>query len=424
MENPLSFQTLDPIKAQLTCQICNFGPLERIFDFGYQPLCNRFLPADKINQPQIYYPLCLYYCFRCMLGQLGYILPTSEVFSPDFNYLSGATRSVVRFFAEFAAQAKQRFRLSERDLVLDIGSNDGSLLKEFQKFGIKVLGIEGAPKPAQLAIEAAIPTIVSFFDKGIKRRILEITKPSKIPRLITAFNVLAHTDNIHSFLEEVVELMDEETVFVSQSHYFMNLLRRSEFDTIYHEHLRYYTLTAMVKLFQMHGLTIFDADLNELYGGSLFVCARRHSNPVPASGTFLALKQDEETCDIAKAFEHFRSEACRISMELPKLLSDLRQSGKRVVGIGAPMKSSTLLNLCRITRDLVSYLAEVNPLKVGTYSPGACLPVLHEDVFFRDHPDYALILAWNATEDIVPTFRARGYKGGFILPLPELKVVH
>jgi len=403
------------------CQACGSGDLETVLDLGYQPLCNEFLPKDEAVRPQLFYPLCLLHCSRCLLVQLNYVIPTEQAFGDQYTYLTGSSRTLVEFYSRLAHKLVDKLNLTPGDVVVEIGSNDGTFLKAFQSLGMEVLGIEGAKKSAAVATENGIPTLDGFFGKGTAAAIKDYLPKGRKIRLIAAMSVLAHTDNINDFLPEVRSLMEPDTVFISQSHWLVELIRKVEFGTIYHEHLRYYTLGSLVHLFESHNLTIHDAEVTEFYGGSILAYASEH--PGPRSERFLSLLEEEEQINIVQALKDMKQVLLSNKARLLNLLVDMKMSGKSVAGIGAPMKASTLLNFYGITSDLVEYIGEVNELKVGTVVPGVHIPVVHEDVLFREQPDYAILLSWNMANDIIPKYRSMGYKGKIILPVPQLEVI-
>jgi hypothetical protein len=314
-----------------------------------------------------------------------------------------------------------RFDLRPGDTIVEIGSNDGTFLKAFKSLGMNVLGVEGAKQSSSIAVAGGIPVIEQFFGMGIAATVRDKLPPEGHIRLIVAMNVLAHTDNINEFLAELTKLMERDTVLVSQSHWLIALLQKFEFDTIYHEHLRYYTLGSLMRLFQRHGLNVTDAEVTEFYGGSVLAYASK--SPQSQSRAMLEVLGQEEGVDIPGVFRSMKQKLLQNKSRLFNLLVELRASGKRVVGLGAPMKASTLLNYYGITPDLVEHIAEVNPLKVGTVVPGVRIPVVHEDVVLREQPDYALLLSWNMADHIIPKYRSMGFQGKFILPVPELEVV-
>ena len=418
-------QTLASKHTQLVCQGCGNVGLERVLDLGHQPLCNEFIPEDEATRPQTYYPLCLCYCHQCKLVQLDYVIPTEVTFGDQYTYLTGSSPSLIKYYDDLAERLHKQLDLNPGDGIVEIGSNDGTFLKAFQRLGMEVLGIEGAKQATALAKEAGVPMIEEFFGTGMAEKVKAKLPAGTNVRLIIGMNVLAHTDNINSFLDEVTKLMGPETTLISQSHWLVALVQKFEFDTIYHEHLRYYTLESLINLFQPHGLNIFDAEITDFYGGSVLSYASQAPAPAPENrppGLKSVLEQ-EATIDMAEVFTDMSQKLLKNKAELLTLLTDLKLSGKKVVGLGAPMKASTLLNYYGITQDLIEHIGEVNDLKVGTVVPGVRIPVIHESAMFEEEPDYALLLSWNMAEFIIPKIRDLGYKGKFIVPVPELEVI-
>jgi hypothetical protein len=395
--------------------------LERLLDLGYQPLCNEFSPVEDAPGPQTFYPLCVCYCHECSLAQLDYIIPTEVAFGDQYTYLTGSSESLIKYYSELALKLVDKFSLHAGDTVIEIGSNDGTFLKAFQTLGLNVLGIDGARKSSDIALTDGIPVIQQFFGQGIAPAVQERLNPGSKVGLILAMNVLAHTADINDFLAGVTQLMEPNTAFVSQSHWLAALTRNFEFDTIYHEHLRYYTLNSLTRLFEKHGLYIEDAEITDFYGGSILAYAGKSASA--GSEGVTSILAEEAKADVVQSLRDMKQVLLTNRAHLLNLLSDIRNSGKRVAGIGAPMKASTLLNYYGVTADLVEYLGEVNQLKVGTVVPGVRVPVVHEDVLFQDQPDYALILSWNMADSLMPKFRERGYKGKFILPVPSVEVI-
>ena len=405
----------------LVCQGCGSGDLERLLDLGYQPLCNEFRPAGDSPEPQTFYPLCVCYCHQCSLAQLDYIIPTEVAFGDQYTYLTGSSESLIRYYSDLAGSLKERYDLRPGDTVIEIGSNDGTFLKAFQSLGLNVLGIDGARVSTDVASADGVPVIPQFFGTGVVSSIKEKLGADSRVGLILAMNVLAHTADINDFLTGVTQLMGPDTVFVSQSHWLAALTRKFEFDTIYHEHLRYYTLKSLMRLFERHGLYVEDAEITDFYGGSVLAYGKRSA--VQESESLKKILADEDEANVVQSLRDMKQVLLSNRATLLNLLVDLRSSGKRVVGIGAPMKASTLLNYYGVTADLVEYLGEVNQLKVGTVVPGVRVPVVDEEIFFQEQPDYALILSWNMADFLMPKFRSRGYKGKFILPVPSVEVI-
>ena len=405
----------------LNCQVCGYAELEKVLDLGYQPLCNDFVPAGEANRPQVFYPLCLRHCPRCSLVQLDYLIPTQVTFGEQYTYLTGSSKSLIEYYSQLAIKLQDKLDLRPGDVILDIGSNDGTFLGAFQALDMRVLGIEGAEQPRAVALEKGVPTLERFFGKGISTAVKDHLPADHRIRLITGMNVLAHTDNINEFLPEVLALMGPETIFVSQSHWLAALVQKFEFDTIYHEHLRYYTLESLMHLFGGHGLSIFDAEINDFYGGSVLVFATKGSEH--QLNALASILEEEQKINLPQSLKEMKQVLLKNKARLLSLLTDINASGERVIGIGAPMKASTLLNFYGVPPDLVEYIAEVNPLKVGTVVPGVGIPVVHEDIVFQDQPDYAILLSWNMAKSIIPKYREAGYRGKFILPVPQVEVI-
>jgi len=352
---------------------------------------------------------------------LDYVIPTEETFGNQYTYLTGSSQSLINYFSELAQRLVDQYHLQPGDTVVEIGANDGTFLKAFKALGMEVLGIDGATQATNIAVADGVPMIQGFFGHGSADAVKARLKPNSKIALILAMNVLAHTGEVNEFLDEVTALMDTDTVLVSQSHWLAALTRKFEFDTIYHEHLRYYTLTSLMNLLGRHGLTVEDAEITNFYGGSVLAFASKSGSG--QSEGMKAVLAEEAEADVVQSLREMNKVLLKNRAELLNLLVDLRTSGKSVAGVGAPMKASTLLNFYGVTSDLVEYLGEVNHLKVGTVVPGVRIPVVHEDRMFEEEPDYALMLSWNMADFLIPKFRERGYKGKFILPVPSVEII-
>jgi len=409
------------IDERIICQGCSGVGLERVLDLGYQPLCNEFLPSDEAPIPQTFYPLCLCFCHQCYLAQLDYVLPTEIAFGNQYTYLTGSSQSLIQYYSDLAKRLAAEFNLCAEDTVIEIGSNDGTFLKAFNDLGINVLGVDGAQQSADIAAAKGIPMVPEFFGRGSANTIKQQIPSGSRVALVLAMNVLAHTGKVNEFLDELTKLMEPETVMVSSSHWLVALIKNFEFDTIYHEHQRYYSLTSLTRLFAKHNLNIEHAETTDFYGGSVLAYAKMSGTK--QSSEMKAILSIEAETDIIQSLRDMNQVLLKNRAEFINLLVDLRNDGKKVAGIGAPMKASTLLNFYGVTSDLVEYLGEVNHLKIGTVVPGVRVPVVHEDVLFQEQPDYALLLSWNMAEFLLPKFRERGYKGKFILPVPQVKVI-
>lgn len=406
-------------KTNLTCQLClSSDSLAEVLDLGHQPICNAVLSKETLNAPEINYPLKLYVCKKCYLVQLIDVVSARTVFCIDYNYLSSTTPALVRYFQALAGKIVDTFAVKQNEIVCDIGSNDGTFLRFFKDKKVNVIGVEPTPVPAQIATNNGVLTIQEFFKEEIGDRL--VSNYGKM-RVVTAMNVLAHNNDVHSFLEGVKKLMGPDSVFVSQSHYLPALVERLEYDTIYHEHLRYYTLATLKKLFDMHGFHVFHAEINDIYGGSILTyCSISDMAPGKNVAEILNSETKYEKLETYIEFAKLVRKNARV---LVRMLSDLKDEGKCIVGVGAPMKASTLLNYCHIGPDILDYLSEVNPLKIGKYTPGVHIPIVDETSLMDSQPDYALILSWNVSKDIMMKLRQKGYTGKFIIPIPKPSII-
>ncbi len=394
----------------MDCQSCRSSYLEEFLNLNDQPICNRFLPTRTTLKE---YPLKVAFCHKCHLVQLVDYPPSEEIWNEDYSYLTGTTPEASEYFDVTAYSLVRRFGLKPGDLVLDIGSNDGTFLSFMKNHGLKVLGIDSSPLAAKEAEHRGVPTL--------QRRLEDLNMNDFVneygrPRLVTAFNVLAHTDSPHEFLSRVREL---ETRFVTQSHYLPNMVKWTEYDTIYHEHLRYYTLDSLRTLLEAHDLGVQDMDEVEYYGGSFMLTAR------PGESAHYFWKDiTEKPYQEIETYRRFASRANRHAKGLVDLLASLKMQGKRIIGAGAPMKCSTLLNYCGIDTHYLDYIVERNVKKIGTFVPKVQIPVVSYDEIRDRPPDYVLVLAWNAARSIMQILReSYAYKGRFIVPIPEPRII-
>lgn len=401
------------------CQNCG-NECETIIDLGNQIICNRFVESKELLEKQEKYPLKIVFCPKCYLVQQSVVLPTSLVFDENFNYLSGASKDAISHFTVLGEELIKELNIKPGEYVVAIGSNDGTELLPFKLAGINVIGIEPAPKPAKIANDNGLYTMVGEFENCANE--LGKTTEGKI-RLITAFNVMAHTGSIHKFLENVASLLKKNpgAVFVNQGQYLPDIIEKASFDTMYHEHNRFYTIASMQNLFDRHGMKIYDAKRTEYYGGSIIAYAT--IKDIPETQRLKSIKEKEEKYKHYDIYKDFAKRALSNKKNLLSLLEKIKSEGATIVGAGAPMKSSVLLSYCGINDKLLDGLTELNHLKIGMYSPTG-LKVYNELTYFKDHKiDYVLILSWNMADTIIKSIRNMGYTGKFIVPLPELRVI-
>ena len=402
------------------CQVCGSSKLESVLFAGYLPPVNTMPKVGERPSEQPAYPAELLRCSACTLVQLGLVVDPAILFPPTYPYTSGTTRILRENFAELAREAIPMLGLTKDDLVVDVGSNDGTLLGNFKDAGLRVCGVEPT-NASKIALEKSIPTIVSFFGPEAAAR---VAKEHGKARLVTAANVFAHIEDVHQIVASILDLLGPKGVFVSESHYLASLLETLQYDTIYHEHLRHYSLTSLSYLLGMHGLEVIHARRIPTHGGSIRVyAARRGSRPVQASVAAL-MAEERGAGSLADRLQAFRRRVVQSKLALHALLRDAIGRGERVYGVGAPSRASTLINYVGLDREILSAVVEVKgSYKVGKYMPGTLIPVVDEAALFDDRPDYALLLSWHIADELMPKLTARGFRGRYIVPLPEPRVL-
>lgn len=313
-----------------------------------------------------------------------------------------------------------RFDLTSKDLVIDIGSNDGSLLEEFVSSRIRVLGVDPSGA-AEITIEKGIPTVNDFFDESCAREILQNYGKA---RVITALNTFAHVAALESFMKGVKALLDERGLFVTESHYLLDLVQKLQYDFAYHEHLRHYSLRTLNYLFGMFDMEIFDVKRIPTHGGSIRVFSSK-KGVYPISGNVKELLELEVASGLFSddTYKQFAIRAEQQRLKLRQILSDVKKSGKRLVAMTYPCRGITLMQYCGIGSNFIEYISDNTPSKIGKYMPGTHLKIVDQKFLFEDQPDYGLLLSWHLSEEIIPKFRAMGFKGKFIIPLPDPEIL-
>ena len=408
------------------CQLCDSQDLESVLFVGYIPPVNQMRPVGQRPREQPAYPAELLFCPHCKLVQLGCIVDPAVLFPPDYPYTSGTTRILHQNFAEMVEDCKAHvLDPGESGLVVDIGSNDGTLLSKWKQAGHRVHGIEPTDK-AQLAVSAGIPSTQAFFTRESAAQVRDACGPAKV---ITATNVFAHIEDIHAIVEAILLLLDRDGVFISESHYLMSLLETCQYDTIYHEHLRYYSVHSLQYLLNAHGLDLIRVKRIPSHGGSVRVyAARGHpvsgSRPVqPSVAEFLAEEQRSGVAG-SEALHAFARRVVLSKLKLYALLKEIKERGERIYGIGAPSRASTLIVYTGMDDGILDCVLEISGShKIGRYMPGTLIPVREESLLFSEQPDYALLLSWHIAEELMPKLRKKGFRGKFLIPLPEPRIV-
>ena len=402
------------------CQVCDSPDLHPVIFLGYLPPVNQMRRIGESPREQPAYPAQLLHCPQCQLVQLGLVVDPSILFAPDYPYTSGTTRILRENFSELYQECKTMIAMGPDDLIVDIGSNDGTLLRSFRDGGHRVQGIEPTLS-GNIANECGIPTMISFFGADAVEK---VQTEHGLARVVTAANVFAHIENIHAIVENILLLLDDQGVFISESHYLMSLLETLQYDTIYHEHLRYYSLHSLQYLLAAHGLEVIHAKRIPTHGGSIRVYAARVGQYSVRKSVSDILNQEKDVGLNVKQFEEFKDRVVLSKLQLYGLLLEIKQKGGTIYGIGAPSRASTLINYVGLDDGILDCVVEIKGShKIGKYAPGTLIPVVEESLLFEEQPDYALMLSWHIADELIPKLVQKGYQGKFIVPLPVPRII-
>jgi SAM-dependent methyltransferase len=404
------------------CRSCG-TPLTHVFaDLGSSPLANAYLTATQLEEPEPFYPLRVYVCESCFLVQLPQVVSPAEMFQ-DYAYFSSYSDSWLRHARTYAEQMIDRFDLDSASKVVEIASNDGYLLRHFKEHRVPVLGIEPAANVAAAAQEAGIVTLVEFFGLDSARR---LRADGEEADLLVGNNVLAHVPDLTGFVAGLKILLKPGGVVTMEFPHLLRLIESGEFDTIYHEHLFYFSLLAVERVFALAGLTLFDVEELPTHGGSLRIYARHtegDSKPVYSAVHELRAREREAGLERLDVYGSFDERAREVKRSLLEFLIRASRAGKSIVGYGAPAKGNTLLNYCGIRRDFLDYVVDRSPHKQGLFLPGTHLPILDPDAVSETKPDYLLILPWNLRDEIMEQMsHVRAFGCRFVVPIPETAV--
>ena len=361
----------------------------------------------------------MFYCSDCSLVQLLDLVDRKEMFD-DYAFLTATANTSLIHFDQYAEELTQLLSLDTSDLVVDIGSNDGTLLRAFKSQGASVLGIEPARNVANLAISNGVPTLNEYFGPETVERI----GPGKA-RIITANNVVSHVGDLNDFIRSVDNLLGPKGLFAFEVPWVVDILRHYNFDIVYHEHLSYFGFKPLSEVLEKHGLELIDLEYFPAIHGGSFRGIAAHINTYPKKlKTIDRVFRDEEKGANFRALEQFSGRVREFKDKLNQLLQGLKRDGKRIVGYGAPAKATILLNYCSIDRSILDFVIDTTPFKQGKFIPGVRIPIVHPDEFRNAAPDYALLLAWNFKNEILSKEQEYLKSGGkFIVPFPELEVV-
>ncbi len=409
------------VKERL-CRFCR-TPLENTFaDLGSSPLSNSYLRPEDLNRMEPFYPLHVYVCSNCFLVQLEELSSPEDIFS-DYAYFSSFSESWLEHARAFAKMAAERFNLDHSSRVVEIGSNDGYLLRFFKQLGTGVLGIEPAANVAEAAREQGIDTVVRFFDSALAG---ELAAKGHVADLVVGNNVLAHIPDVNDLMTALKKLLNRNGVISMEFPHLLSLIEENQFDTIYHEHYSYFSLTTAVEIFGSHGLEIFDAELLNTHGGSLriyachageraFKCSERVED--------LLASEERQGFKSMQAYESFGRQVETVKRDILKFLIALKEEGKTIAAYGAPAKGNTLLNYCGIGTDFIDYTVDLSPHKQGLFLPGSRIPIFSPEKVFETRPDYLVILPWNLKKEISGQMEGiKEWGGKFAVLIPGVAV--
>jgi SAM-dependent methyltransferase len=405
-----------------TCRLCESAKLTKVFELTPTPPANAFVSKEQLSREQPTYPLELFFCEDCAhLQLLGVINPT-ELFQ-NYVYVSGTSASFVKHFSDYAKNCLNNFSLSADDLVVDIGSNDGTLLNFFKNQQLNVLGIDPARIIAKQASERGIETWPEFFNKSIARKVLETKGRAS---LITANNVFAHADNLSSIVEGIRSLLKPDGIFIFEVSYLGDVFEHTLFDTIYHEHLAYHSILPLVNFFNSRDMELFAVDRVTSHGGSVRGMVQFKGGPNNTNGSVQSLLNYEYKLglNLSQTWLDYADKINSLKNKLVDLLTDLKKAGKTLAGYGAPAKATTLMYHFGIGSNIIDFISDDAPLKQGLFTPGLHIPVLSSNAIYEEKPDYIILLAWNFAPQIIKHHQVYLDNGGhFIVPLPEIRII-
>lgn len=404
-----------------TCRLCGGSDLTEVLSLAPTPPANAFVPADKLDENQETFPLDLFFCEGCGHVQLLDVVDPRVLFE-NYVYVSGTSPVFVKHFEDYAHFVVDAYRPDTAKLVLDIGSNDGTLLGFFKDRDFPVLGVDPAKDIAQRATEAGIETIAGFFTENLAA---VIRAERGAAGVITANNVFAHADDLQGIVRGIRSLLADDGVFVFEVSYLMDVYNDTLFDTIYHEHVAYHSVKPLQSFFDANGMELIAVQRVDSHGGSLRGVAQLKGakrDVEPSVGALIALEADLGL-DKAETLKAFGQKIGAIKDRLTSELARLKADGKIIAGFGAPAKATTLMYHFGIGPDVIDFIVDDSPLKQGLYTPGLHVPVLPSDALYEKNPDYVVILAWNFAQPIMEKHAAFAEAGGrFIVPLPQVEI--
>ena len=399
------------------CQISGVQDLKTVLSLGYLPPVNKLNKINSSLREDVFYPAELMFSPSSKLIQLSTIVDKEILFPKEYPYTSSTTKVLRENFEELYKECRKIISISSKDLIIDVGSNDGNLLNNFKKHH-KVLGIT-PEKIGKIAIKKGINTLIKYFNKDTANLVLKKFGRAKI---VTATNVFAHIEDVNSLMKNLLQILINDGIFISESHYLVSLIETNQYDTIYHEHLRYYSLTSLKYLFNKYDMEIIHAKKINTHGGSIRVYAARKKRFKIHKSVTKILNFEKKFLKW-KTFINFKKNVVQSKLNLYSILKKLKNKNKKIYGIGAPSRASTLINYVGLDENIIDCVLEIEgSYKIGSYIPGRKIPILSEKKLYNDPPDFVILFSWHIASELKLNLRKKGYKGKFIIPLPQPKI--
>jgi SAM-dependent methyltransferase len=404
------------------CRMCNSGELYEYLDLGFTPPADQFRKKEELKYPEIQYPLKVNVCKKCGLSQLSHVVNPKILYQFDYPYESSTTKTGKIHWNDFAEKVVNRLNLKKDDLVVDVGSNVGTLLESFKSFGMKVFGVDPAPNIAKIANDNGIETICDFFGLDSVKKILKKNKQASV---VVGTNVFAHIDDLNKVMLASKKLLKKTGVFIFESPYFKHLIENLEYDTIYHEHLSYLSITPLIPFFAKFGMEIFAVEESDIHGGSIRVyVGRKGVFDVDENVKKLLIEEKKMGLNTINCLNQFAQRVKNNREELMNIIESIISKGKTIAIVSTPAKGMTLLNYCGITNRHIPFASEKSKLKIGRYTPGGHILIVSDEELISRKPDHALLLAWNFSNEIMANMKKYKETGGkFIIPIPKPRIV-
>lgn len=407
----------------MNCRFCKKELTHEFVDLGFSPPSNSFLTKEQLNSPETFYPLKIMVCEKCFLVQIDELAKHDDIFNADYVYFSSFSTSWLAHAHAYTQMMIKRFGFNEKSQVIEIASNDGYLLQYFKEQGVPVLGIEPAANTAVVAKEKGIESVVDFF--GVRLANLLVAKGTKAD-LLLGNNVLAHVPDINDFVGGLKILLKENGVITFEFPHLLQLIDKNQFDTIYHEHFSYFSFYTTQKIFEKHGLQLFDVEEIPTHGGSIRIFAKhKEDNSKTISDSVDRMLQKEKAFGLNELaiYQTFQKKAEKVKNDFTQFLLHAKQDGKKVAGYGAAAKGNTLLNFAGIKKDLLHFITDASPHKQNKFLPGVHIPVYDEQKIKMEKPDYVVVLPWNLKEEICAQLTyIKEWGGKFVVAVPELEI--